>query len=74
MARMSLGWVDAAQVRRAWLLTTPDGATTIASWRSIVEEKTGTFAHEEAGRFTIPDPSSDDKTKTIEVTLWQPKR
>jgi hypothetical protein len=74
MARMSLGWVDAAQVRRAWLLTTPDGATTIASWRSIVEEKTGAFAHEEAGRFTIPDPSSDDKTKTIEVTLWQPKR
>ena len=74
MARMSLGWVDAAQVRRAWLLTTPDGATTIASWRSIVEEKTGAFAHEEAGRFTIPDPSSDDKTQTIEVTLWQPKR
>jgi hypothetical protein len=74
MARLSLGWVDAAEVRRAWLLTSPDGETTISSWRSIVEERLGNVGHEEAGRFTIPDPSSDDKSKTIEVTLWRPLR
>jgi hypothetical protein len=73
MARLSLAWVDAAQVRRAWLLTSREGQSAITSWRSIIEDRTGIFAHDEAGRFTIPDPSSDDKTKTIEVTLWRPQ-
>jgi hypothetical protein len=74
MVELSLGWVDPGEVRRAWLLTSRDGATRIASWRSIVAKKAGGFGHEEAGRFNIPDPSSDDKTKTIEVTLWRPER
>jgi hypothetical protein len=74
MAQRALGYVDAAEVRSAWLLTSEAGPTTIASWRRIVTERLGAFAHEEAGSFTIPDPSSDDKSKSIEVTLWKPSR
>jgi hypothetical protein len=73
-AKLALGWADDATVRSAWLLTSDDGPTTIASWRGIVTKRLGAFTHEEAGRFTIPDPSSDDKSKSIEVTLWKPSR
>ena len=74
MARRALGYADVAEVRSAWLLTSDDGPTVIRSWRAIVTERLGKFAHEEAGRFTIPDPSSDDKSKSIDVTLWKPSR
>jgi len=75
MARQALGYVDAAELRTAWLLTSDDGPTAIRSWRAIVSDRLGgTFAHEEAGRFAMPDPSSNDKSKSIEVTLWRPPR
>jgi hypothetical protein len=73
-ARASLRNVDPASLRRAWLLTSRDSFARIESWREIMASRIGGPAHEEAGRVTIPDPSSDDKAKTMEVTLWRPKR
>ena len=73
-ARISLGAVDPAALRRAWLLTSRDSFASIASWAEIMQSRIGALTHEEAGRVTIPDPTSDDKTKTMEVTLWRPKR
>lgn len=72
MARLSLDDVDAKDLRRAWLLTSRDSFASIRSWRSILEARLGAFTHEEAGRVTIADPTSNDKSKTIEVTLWRP--
>ena len=73
MARLSLRYANEKDVRRAWLLTSADSFARIVTWSSIVEDKLGGLAHEQAGRVTVPDPTSDDKTKTIEVTLWRPK-
>ena len=73
-ARISLGAVDPAALRRAWLLTSSDSFASITSWAEIMQFRIGALTHEEAGRVTIPDPTSDDKTKTMEVTLWRPKR
>jgi hypothetical protein len=73
MASLSLRYADDKDVRRAWLITSSDSFARIGTWSSIVENKLGGVAHEEAGRMTVPDPTSDDKTKTIEITLWRPK-
>jgi len=73
MARLSLRYANEKDVRRAWLLTSADSFARIVTWSSIVEDKLGGLAHEQAGRVTVPDPTSDDKSKTIEVTLWRPK-
>ena len=73
-ARISLGAVDPAALRRAWLLTSRDSFASITSWAEIMQSRIGALTHEEAGRVTIPDPTSYDKTKTMEVTLWRPKR
>jgi hypothetical protein len=73
MARISLADVDARDLRRAWLLTSRDSFAAISSWQEILSARLGAPAHEEAARFTIPDPTSADKSKTIEVTLWRPK-
>jgi hypothetical protein len=72
MARLSLRYADEKDVRRAWLLTSADSFARIGSWASILEGRTGSFAYGQAGHVTVPDPTSDDKTKTIEVTLWRP--
>jgi len=73
-ARISLGAVDPAELRRAWLLTSQDSFARIDSWTEILQSRIGALTHEEAGRVTISDPTSQDKTKTIEVTVWRPKR
>jgi len=74
MARISLADVDPRDVRRAWLLTSQDSFARIASWPAILQAKLGAPAHEVAGRVTVADPTSTDKSKTMEVTLWRPKR
>jgi hypothetical protein len=73
MARLSLASVDRGARRSAWLLTSDDSFAGIRSWPALLREL-GAFAHEEAGRVTVADPTSDDKSKTMEVTLWRPKR
>jgi hypothetical protein len=73
-ARISLGAVDPVELRRAWLLTSADSFASIDAWAEIMQSRIGALSHEEMGHVTIPDPTSDDKTKTIEVTLWRPKR
>ncbi len=73
MARLSLRYVDEREVRRAWLLTSTDSFASIGSWAAIVEAKLGGSFHEEVGRVTLPDPTSDDKTTTMTVILWRPK-
>jgi len=73
MARLSLSYVDAKDVRRAWLLTSDDSFARIATWQSIIETHLGGVAHEQAGHVVVADPTSDDKTKTIDVILWRPK-
>ncbi len=72
-AKVALDYVNEGDVRRAWLLTSRDSFTRIASWKSIVERKVGDFAYDEVGRVTLPNPSSNDKEKTVEVTLWRPR-
>jgi len=73
-ARISLGAVDPAALRRAWLLTSRDSFASIDSWAEIMQSRIGAGTHEEAGLVTVPDPTSQDKTKTMEVTVWRPKR
>ena len=73
MARISLADVDAKDLRRAWLLTSSDSFARIESWRSILDARIGAATHDEAGRVRVADPTSNDKSKTIEVVLWRPR-
>lgn len=73
-ARISLRSVDPTALRRAWLLTSADSFASIDAWAEIMKSRVGAFAHEEAGHVTVPDPTSNDKAKTMEVTVWRPKR
>lgn len=73
-ARVALGYVSERDIRRAWLLTSDDSFARIGSWREIVEAKLGGLAHDRVGQVTMPDPTSSDKNKTIEVTLWRPSK
>jgi hypothetical protein len=73
VARISLENVDADALRRAWLLTSSDSFARIDAWRNILEARIGATTHAEAGRIRIADPTSSDKSKTIELTLWRPR-
>jgi hypothetical protein len=74
VARISLDNVDANDLRRAWLLTSRDSFARIDAWSNILEARIGAMTHAVAGRIRIADPTSSDKSKTIELTLWRPRR
>ena len=63
---MSLVWGS------AWLLTSDDSFARIGTWRAILEGRAA-FDHERVGSVAISDPSSDDKSKMIEVAIWRPR-
>ncbi len=71
-ARLAVSLLDASELRRAWLMTSEDSFARVPSWREVVQAKLGSFPYEEAGRMTLPDPSSPDKTVRITISLWKP--
>jgi hypothetical protein len=73
-AAAALDFVPAQDIRKAWLVTSTNSFARIGTWRSILERKQNAFGHVETGRVTLPDPTSNDKGKTMDVSLWRPQQ
>jgi hypothetical protein len=73
-AAAALDFVPAQDIRKAWLVTSTNSFARIGTWRSILERKQNAFGHVETGRITLPDPTSNDKGKTMDVSLWRPQQ
>lgn len=72
-AKLAVSMVDPAALRSAWLLSSDDSFARVASWREIVASRLGEFPFEQAGRVSIPDPTSSDKNVRMSISIWKPR-